>query len=232
MWSLGRAVGPSSHRSASSLTPPIAGHKLYSPGGCCVLEPINHFTSKLPTHLKKGGKMKKSGLWEGGTCSPLSPPSGRNVWQVILRAVPKNTQSCSHCTVSRCSPSGANTQIHVNGSRPVAQRRNESLSRGNGIAMRVCACLDAWVHVRVGFFSFPSVFSFYMLCVGIFGWLRVKDDSLYYSLVQGHTNSAYMTPCAFTSWSAVNRVYSLQRWKKKGHLIVKIPKGMQIRQAK
>lgn len=85
-------------------------------------------------HLKKGGKMKNSGLWEGDTCSPLSPPSGRNVWQEILRAVPKNTQSCSHCTVSRCSPSGANTQIHVNDSRPVAPRRNESLSRGNGIA--------------------------------------------------------------------------------------------------
>lgn len=85
-------------------------------------------------HLKKGGKWKKSGLWEGYTCSRLSPPSGRNVWQVLLQAVPKNTQSCSHCTVSRCSPCSANTQIHVNDSRPVTPRRNESLSRGNGIA--------------------------------------------------------------------------------------------------
>ncbi len=50
---------------------------------------------KLPSP-QKGGKRKKSGLWEGDTCSPLSPPSGRNVWQVILQAVPKNTQSCSH----------------------------------------------------------------------------------------------------------------------------------------
>lgn len=200
MWSLGRAVGLSSHRSASGHTPPTAaaGQKLDSPGGCYVLKPINHFTSKLPTP-QKGREMKKSGLWEGDTCSPLSPPSGRNVWQVILRVVPKNTQSCSHCTVSRCSPRGAKTQIHVNDSRPVTPR-------GKWDRVRVCACLDAVVHVRVGFLSFPSVLSFHVsVCVGIFGWLRVKDDSLYYSLVQGRTNSAYMTACAFTSWSAVNK---------------------------
>lgn len=136
MWSLGRAGGLSSHRSASSHTPPsaAAGQKLDSPGGCCELKPINHFTSKLPTPQKGREMKKKSGLWEGDTCSLLSPPSGRNVWQVILRVVPKNTQSCSHCTVSRCSPRGANTQIHVNDSRPVTPRGNESFFRRNGIA--------------------------------------------------------------------------------------------------
>lgn len=77
---------------------------------------------------------------------------------------------------------------------------------GKRDCVRACACLDALVRVRVGLLSFPSVLSYHAsVCVLIFfGWLRVKDDSLYYSLVQGHTNSAYMTACAFTSWSAVN----------------------------